>query len=138
MANKNPIFLDTDADLTEYNIPANFSDTMIYLTVKVELLEKGWQFASSNSIFLGQKNLYPEKTPEPIDLKLDYGKNLKGKKISIGAHISRFRNGNDNVTPCKVRYHLIFEAGDTLLDEFTKDSDTNNPSDFDSFILFKI
>jgi hypothetical protein len=135
--NQNPIQLDSSGIETIYSIDQQFAGTMIFLTIKVELLSNGWQFASAHSIFLFGKDMYISKTPEPTDLKLDRGQALDGKKLSIRSHISRFRTDGPD-TPPVVRYTLIIEAGDQLLDEFTKDSDSNNPSDFNSLIRFKL
>ena len=137
MPNQNPIQLDSPGKETVYLIDQQFSGTMIFLTIKVELQSTGWLFASAHSIFLSGKDMYLSKTPEPTDLKLDRGQALDNKKISIRSHISRFRAEGSDIPPI-VRYTLIIEAGDQLLDEFTKDSDSNNPSDFNSLIRFKL
>jgi hypothetical protein len=137
MPNENPIFLDQDATEKEYTIPAGEKDKMIKVTVKIELLDEGWQFASANSVFFNGDNLYPKKTPEPKNISLDLGKNLNEAKLSVGASISRIRNGSEEPIPARVRYHLIIKAGDKILDDFDKESDTKNPSHFDSLIVFK-
>ena len=137
--NENPILLDQIPDSpTAYEIARKYSEIMLYLTIKVELLDEGWLFASAHSIFLKTTNLYPLKTPEPTDLKLSYPKNIDGLQLNVRSHISRFRNGSETEEPSRVRYRLIIEAGDKLLDEFEKISDTKNPSDFNSFIQFKL
>jgi len=138
MANENPIKLDDrPVSPTEYSIPSEHMDTMIYITVKVQLEEKGWQYAAFHAISLRGKDIYPNKIPEPTDLKLDYGSSLVKGKLFLTSHISRIRNNSDDDTPTVVNYFLRIEAGDILLDEFTMASDTNNPSNFYSFLLFK-
>jgi hypothetical protein len=137
--NENPILLDKIPDSpTIYGVSAKHSEVMLYLTIKVELLDEGWLFASAHSIFLKTTNLYPLKTPEPTDLKLGYPKNIDGLQLNVRSHNSRFRNGSETDVPSRVKYSLIIEAGDKLLDEFEKISDTKNPSNFNSFIQFKL
>jgi hypothetical protein len=139
MANQNPISLDVrPTSPTGYNVSETFKDTMLYITVKIQLKDKGWQFAGFHSVSLRGKDIYPNKLPEPSDLKLDYAKDLKEKKLFITSHISRFREDSENETPVIVKYSLKIEAGDTLLDEFIKESDTKNPSNFYSFIIFNL
>ncbi len=139
MANVNPILLDQlPATATNYDIPAKYADTMIYLTIKIELKQKKWQYVSLNTIILRGKDKFPQKTPEPTDLKLDYANNLQGSKCFVSTHVSRIRNDADNDTPAIVKYTILIEAGDNLLDAFTKESDTNNPSNFNSLIQFNL
>jgi hypothetical protein len=138
--NTNPIKLDEfdPSNSTTYGIPAKYSKTMIYLTLKVKLLDEGWLFASAHSVFLELNNLYPGKTPEPVDLKLNYAVDLDGLRLGVISHVSRFRNGSENANPSRVEYRLILEAGDELLDEFVLVSGQSNPSSFNSFIQFKL
>jgi hypothetical protein len=137
--NQNPITLDKRPDTpTVYNIPSVHSETMLYLTIRIKLKDKGWQFASIHNIALRGKDIFPQKLPEPTDLKLDHSKNLHQKKIFISSHVSRFRAGAESETPSIVTYSLVIEAGDILLNEFTMNSDTNNPSNFHSFIVFNL
>lgn len=138
MANKNPLKLDTrPTEPTEFLIPKEHSETMIYLTIKVELMEKGWKYASFHIVSYRGTDIYPHKIPEPVDLKVDYAKNMNKKKCSITSHISRFREDAENEKPSKIKYSLKIEAGDILLDEFTLESDHKNPSNFHAFIIFK-
>ena len=138
MPNKNPIYLDKDAEETVYEIPDEFRDSLISVSIKIELLQTGWQYAAAHSVFFRGNNLYPQKTPEPENLNIDIGINLKNKKLAVGATVSRIINGSDDPTPSKVGYHLIIKAGNIQLNDFTKVSNTNNPSRFDSLIKFKI
>ena len=138
MPNKNPIYLDKDAEETVYEIPGEFKDALISVSIKIELLQTGWKFAAAHSVFYRGNNLFPQKTPEPKNLNIDIGVNLQNKKLAVGATVSRIINGSDDPTPSKVGYHLIIKAGDTQLDDFSKVSKTNNPSRFDSLIKFKI
>jgi len=87
-------------------------------------------------VLLELNQLYPERAPEPVDLKLERGTSLHGKRLFVHGHVSRFRNGSETPDPSKVEYKLIFEGGDDLIDEFTVVSDRKNPSDFNSFIQF--
>jgi len=137
MPNQSPIQVDSPGRETAFEIDQQFAGTMIFLTLKIELLTGGWQFASAHSIFLSGKDIYLSKTPEPTDLKMDRGQVLNGKKLSIRSHVSRFRNTGSN-TPPVIKYTLILEAGDHLLDEFEANSDNNNPSDFNSVIRFNL
>jgi len=139
MANENPIHLDKrPTEPTMFNIENEHKDTMIYVTVKIELKEKGWQYAAFHNVSLKGKDIFPNKIPEPVDLKLDYGKNLHKKKCSVQSHVSRFSDEGSEETPVIVKFSLIIEAGDKLLNVFTKESDTNNPSNFYSFIIFNL
>lgn len=139
MANKNPISLDKRPDEpVSYDIPPEHKDTMIYLTVKIQLKEKGWQYAAFHNVSFRGNDIYPQKLPEPADLKIDYAKNLPKKKLFITSHISRFREDAETEIPAIVKYTLKIEAGDILLDEFVLESDTNNPSNFYSFIVFNL
>lgn len=138
MSNSNPIYLDSDSVLTPYVIPIDHVNDLIYLSIWVILLDNGWQFAPAHSIFLKGVDIFPQKSPNPINLKIDLGKNLGGSKFGVNSQISRIRNGNINSIPSHVEYHLKLTAGDQLLDEFIMKSDTNNPSDFNSLLLFNI
>lgn len=138
MANKNPIYLNERAQLTEYFIPPEYKDTMIYLTITVKLDSDKWKFASGHNIYKEGVDIYLQKSPEPIDLKFGYGSSLEGLHLDVRSHISRFRDGDENTIPPVVDYNLIFEAGDVLLDNFSHKSGPENPSDFNSFIKFKI
>ncbi|HEX5172117.1 MAG TPA: hypothetical protein VFW11_23225 [Cyclobacteriaceae bacterium] len=135
--NKNPIKVDSiPQQLTEYIIPLQHAQTMIYVTLKVKLLDTGWLFASAHTIFLELDNRYPKKTPEPEDLKLARAADLEGQRLNIRSHISRFRDGSDDDKPSRVEYKLIIEAGDQLLDQFVETSGDKNPTDFNTFIKF--
>jgi len=139
MPNKNPICLDQrPEEPTEYIISKEHENTMIYLTVKIELKEKNWQYAAIHNVRLKKTDLFPSKIPEPKDLKLDYAKHLDKHELKVSSHVSRFREGAEENTPAIVKYTLLIEAGDKLLDSFTLESDSNNPSDFYSKILFKL
>lgn len=136
--NPNPIFLDEDAEQTEYKIPPEHSDSLISLTVEIEMLEGGWKYIASHSVFFRGNNLYPQKAPEPENIEIGISKNLKNKKLSVGAIVSKIIHGGDPASPARVLYHLILKAGDEELDNFTRESDNNNLSRFDSLIIFKI
>jgi len=137
--NLNPISLDhRPIEPTEYNVPQIYKNTMLYLTIKIQLLETGWQYASIHSISLKGSDIYPAKIPEPTGLKLDYPINLSSKKMLVTSHISRLRESSENDTPSRIKYLMKIEAGDVLLDEFIKESDTNNPSNFYSFIIINL
>lgn len=138
MANQNPIHLDEPAVETEFSIPKEYSKTMISLTLGVELQEDGWVYASAHAIYLDFQNLYPQKTPEPTDLKLNHGSVLHNKSLSLISHISRMKPSGNGATPPKVKYTLSIKAGDKLINSFQKESGTDNPSDFMSLIKFKI
>ncbi|NJN27964.1 MAG: hypothetical protein HC819_19320 [Cyclobacteriaceae bacterium] len=137
MANQNPIYIDQRADNEEFVIPSEFKEVMIFLTIKVEILKGGWKYASGHNVYLNRKDIYMNRSPEPEDLKLNYAKNLDGLYLDLRSHISRFRDGSDDDIPAKVEYELIFEAGDTLIDSFSRISAENNPTDFNSYVLFK-
>lgn len=139
MANKNPIYIDQNAVSTEFIIPKEYANTRIYLTITVELIDTNWKYASSHIVFLDGSNLFPQISPEPEDLKIDYAKNLEGLELDINSHISRFNFQNtNNSKPSIVKYTLIIEAGDDLLEEFEKKSKNQNPVDFNSIIKFKL
>lgn len=138
MANENPLKLDSrPTQPTEFIIPKEHADTMIYVTVNIELKKKGWKYASYHIVSYRGNDIYPNKIPEPIDLKIDYAHKMDKKKLFLTSHISRFREDDENDTPAVIKYSLKFEAGDILLDEFTSESDTRNPSNFYAFIIFK-
>jgi hypothetical protein len=136
--NPNPIFLDTDAEQSEYRIPSEHKDSLISLSVEIEMPEPGWKYTASHSVFFRGNNLYPQKAPEPENLEIGIAKNLKNKKLAVGAIVSKIIDGGDRGTPPKVLYHLILKAGDNELDNFTLESDNKNLSRFDSLIVFKI
>jgi hypothetical protein len=138
MPNENPIYIDEKPKLTEFVIPKDYTTTLVYLTIKIELLNKDWKYAASHIIFLKNEDIYPLMAPEPEELKLDYARNLDGKKLRINSHISRFNfSDEDGTKPPKVKYSLVIEAGDDLIGEFSEKSGTNNPVDFNCSILFK-
>ena len=138
MPNQNPIYLDSDAVLTTYIIPIEHANDLIYLSIQVELLDSGWQYVCAHSLFFNGVDLYPQKSPEPMNVTIGYAKNLGGLKLGVGSQISRIRNGSINSIPSQVKYHLKVAAGDLVLNEFIMQSDTNNPSDFNSLLLFNI
>jgi hypothetical protein len=138
MANKNPIQVNKPFEETEYVVPKKYNKTMIYLTLNVELEEEGWLYASAHSIFLSGTDKYPDKTPEPSDLKLSHGEFLNGERLAILSHISRIKEDSDTGVPPVIKYSLTIEAGDILLDLFEAKSGIENPTDFKSLILFKI
>ena len=138
MANKNPIQVNKPFKQTEFIIPKEFDKTMIFLTIKVELQREGWLFASAHSIFLSGTDKFPEKTPEPADLKIGRGELLNGERFSILSHISRIKEESDSNVPPIINYSLVIEAGDTLLELFEAKSGKENPTSFKSLILFKL
>ena len=139
MANENPIHIDEDPKATDFVIPKEYASTQIYLTLKVELVNKDWKYAAAHIIYLRNADLYPQLAPEPEELKIDNAKNLDGKKLKINSHVSKFNpDGKDGAKSPKVNYTLIIEAGDDQLEEFSAKSGTQNPVDFNSIILFKL
>ncbi|HMK27809.1 MAG TPA: hypothetical protein VK483_17380 [Chitinophagaceae bacterium] len=139
MANKNPIYVDQPAVSTEFVIPKEYANTRIYFTISVELEDKDWKYAASHNVFLDGSDFFPQTSPEPEDLKLEYAKNLDGAELDTRSHISRFNFQNtNNSKPSIVKYKLIIEAGDELIDEFEKKSKYQNPVDFNSIIKFKL
>jgi hypothetical protein len=135
--NKNPINVGKAGSNVTYEIPQKYEHTMIYLTMTLELQEKGWQYQGIHNIFLGSANLFPDNRSEPEDLKIGYGKDLSGKILAIRSRVDRIRNGGDG-NAALVKYKLIIEAGDTLLDSFEKISSRENPEEFFTQIKFKI
>lgn len=139
MANKNPLVLDVrPTEPVEFLIPKEHAETMIYITVKIQLRDKGWKYASYHIISYRGIDIYPNKIPEPVDLKIDYAKNTVNKKLFITSHVSRFREDAANDTPTIFTYSIRIEAGDTLINEFSLDSDSHNPSNLYAFINFKL
>jgi len=139
MNNINPINLDKRPDKpTEYIIPAEERNTMIYVTVKIELDSKKWQYAAAHNVLYRGNDIFPNKIPEPVDLKIDRAKDADQHKLFLSSHVSRFRDGADDDTPAIVKYTLTIEAGDKLLDTFEKEGNVNNPSNFFSLIIFKL
>ena len=139
MANKNPIYIDQDAVSTEFIIPKDYANTRIYLTINIELEDINWKYASSHNVFLDGSDFFPQTSPEPEDLKLYYAKNMDGLELDISSHISRFNLQNtNNSKPSIVKYKLIIEGGDDLIEEFEKKSKHQNPVDFNSLIKFKL
>jgi len=138
MANKNPIQVNKPFEETEFIIPKKFNKTMIYLTINVELEKEGWLYASAHSIFLSGTDKFPDKTPEPVDLKLNRSESLNGERLAILSHISRIKEDSGSDIPPIIKYSLTIEAGDILLDLFEAKSGTENPTNFKSLILFKI
>ncbi len=134
--NSNPIFLDKDAIPTDYKIPVNYASTMIYITIKIELNDAAWQFIGGHTIVLAGGNLYPAVSPEPSDLKLRYGGELKDLILAITSRVFKFPKSGTNLAFPIAKYHLIIEAGDILLDEFIISSTANQVSVFDSLIKF--
>ena len=138
MPNKNPVKVNMPSEDTEFLIPAEYANTKIYLTLMVDIKEDGWVYAAGHSIYLDTLNLYPQKSPEPVDLKLKYAHELKDLRLAIVSHVSCFfENGETDKTPT-INYTLILEAGDVLLDKFQAKSTDRDVSRFRSLIIFKL
>jgi hypothetical protein len=137
MPNPNPINIGNDGGTVNFNIPAEFSNTMIYLTIKIELLDDGWTHYAYHSIYLDGNSIYYDNRKEPEDLKANYGNLLHNKKMRIASRVDRIRNGANDAEASRVKYTLIVEAGDTLIDKFESTSTTTNPESFISNIKFQ-
>ncbi len=135
MANANPIFLDKDAQLTPFIIPADLKNEDLLVSVTVKLLSTGWSYNDDHSVILGTIDMYPLKSPAPMEINL--GKPVNNRKLSITSEISRFRNGSPANSPALVEYHLVFSAAETIIDDFKMTSTNENPAIFDSFIILK-
>ena len=138
MANQNPIYLDEPPVETEFIIPKEYNKTMISLTLEIQIKENDWVYASAHSIYLDFQNCYPQKTPEPVDLILNYGSILENQLLSMISHVSRIKPSGGASSAPKVNYILSIKGGDKLIDSFEKESGTDNPSDFKSLIKFKL
>lgn len=133
---ENPIQIGNAGPELAYAIPEQYLNTMIYLTIKVKILDNGWKYNAVHDIYLGKENLYPDNRKEPQDLKLGYGKDIKSKKLVLISAVYALHNGSTKQIP-RVHYELILEAGDTLLDSFEIISDKTNPVSFYTQFKFK-
>jgi hypothetical protein len=140
MANENPLFLfgeEEEKTFVTFEIPKEWKDTNIYVTVKVEIDNEKWFFQSYNIATLGINSIYPDTFKLPVDLKLGYGSAIHNKKFSISSRVDRFRNDDPNSTPPIANCTLIIEAGDKNIAEFKKASTKLNPTVFYAKIKFK-
>jgi hypothetical protein len=135
--NTNPITIGKIADTpTVFTIPEKFGTVMLYLTLKVTLLEEGFQFASKTNVNIELTNIF-RKPFEPVDLKLARGSDIHERKITTSSFVSPFPDGKDLTDPCPIEYKLILEGGDDLINEFSIVSNEVGAVNFYSFILFQ-
>lgn len=143
MANKNPIHLINDGPTEIFLIPKEFKDSKLYLTIKIELLDDGWQFYAWHSIFLKNKNIFLDNRAEPQKLLIskigeEYtGKDLDGKILRIDSGITRKREGSETENPSRVKYTIVISSEDKDIDSFEFNCGNENPIDFISNIKFK-
>ncbi len=139
MPNQNPIYVDALAQETPFYIDQQYANEMINITIDVQLMENGWQFTSTHSIFLTGVDKYPPKTPEPIDQFIETAVAVNNKKLSIRSSVNKFRSTSPSNIPPDVKYKLTIKAGATLLECFEKVAGKNgNTTDFNSLIRFKL
>lgn len=138
LEDKNPISLGDDGPFVDFKIPGeNFQDD-IKISIDIELLDQGWKFDSDHIVTIqgNSEDLYNDD-PAPEKLDIGTGEEINGKKFRTFSRIRRIRDGAPDDIPSRVRFKIIFLAGDTKIAEFTKTCDKTNPENFITNIKFK-
>lgn len=135
---KNPISLGEDGPFVDFKIPEENLQDEIKITIEIELLDEGWKFDSDHIITIqgNSEDLYNDE-PAPEELPIDTGEEIIDKKFRTFSRIRRIRAGASNSIPSRVKFKIIFLAGDTTIEEFTKTCDKTNPENFITNIKFK-
>jgi hypothetical protein len=135
---KNPISLGEDGPFVDFKIPEENSEDDIKTTIEIGLLDEGWKFDSDHIVTIqgNSEDLYNDE-PAPEELLIGTGEEITGKKFRTFSRIRRIREGAPTNVPSRVKFSIIFFAGDTQLQEFTKTCDETNPENFITNIKFK-
>ena len=135
---KNPISLGDDGPFVDFKIPEENLQDDIKITIEVELLDEGWRFDSDHIVTIqgNPEDLYNDDAA-PEELSIGTGEEINEKKFRTFSRIRRIRDGASDNIPSRVKFKIIFLAGDTQLDAFTKTCDKTNPENFITNIKFK-
>ncbi|HKO76298.1 MAG TPA: hypothetical protein VJU52_03725 [Flavobacterium sp.] len=138
LADNNPISLGEDGPFFDFKIPEENLQDDIKISIEIELLDDGWKFDSDHIVAIqgNPEDLYNDD-PAPEQLDIGTGEEINGKKLRTFSRIRRIRDGAPNNIPSKVKFNIIFLAGDTTIGEFTRTCDKTNPENFITNIKFK-
>jgi hypothetical protein len=135
---KNPISLGEDGPFVDFKIPEENLQDDIKISVEIELLDEGWKLDSDHIVTIqgNSEDLYNDD-PAPEELDIGTGEEISGKKFRTFSRIRRIRDGASDNVPSRVKFKIIFLAGGTQIEEFTKTCDKTNPENFITNIKFK-
>jgi hypothetical protein len=137
MPNINPIHLNEQEVQTDYVIPAVYADKDLTLTLEVELNAEDWTYRPDCIIMLNGHNIYLAGHPLPTNLPLGNAVNLKNKLLYVDTEISRiYTPGGFSGSVPKVTYKMTIKSNDDIIDSFSKQSGSENPSRFRSLTKF--
>lgn len=137
MPNVNPIHLNEQEVQTDYVIPAAYADKDITLTLEVVLDADDWVYRPDSIIMLHGHNIYLAGHPLPTDLPLGNAADLKNKMLYVDTEIALiYTPGGFSGQVPKVTYKLIIKSADNIIDTFSKQSGSANPSKFRSLTEF--
>jgi len=135
---KNPISLGEDGPFVDFKIPEENLQDDIKISIEIELLDEGWKFDSDHIVTIqgNSEDLYNDDTA-PEELLIGTGEEINGKKFRTFSRIRRIRDGAPDNIPSRVKFKIVFLAGETQIKEFTKTCDKTNPENFITNIKFK-
>jgi len=135
---KNPISLGEDGPFVDFKIPEENLQDDIRISIEIELLDEGWKFDSDHIVTIqgNSEDLYNDDLA-PEELDIGTGEEINGKKFRTFSRILRIRDGASNNIPSRVKFKIIFLAGDIQIAEFSKTCDKTNPENFITNIKFK-
>ena len=138
LGGKNPISLGEDGPFVDFKIPEENLQDDIKITIDIELLDEGWKFDSDHIVTIqgNSEDLYNDD-PAPEELEIGTGEEINGKKFRTFSRIKRIRDGAPDNIPSRVKFKIIFLAGDAQIAEFSKTCDKTNPENFITNIKFK-
>ncbi len=135
---KNPISLGDDGPFVDFKIAEENLQEDIKISIEIELLDEGWKFDSDHIVTIqgNSEDLYNDDT-SPVELLIGTGEEINGKKFRTFSRIRRIRDGADDNIPSRVKFKIVFLAGNTPIAEFSKTCDKTNPENFITNIKFK-
>lgn len=138
MSTVNPIHLNSQAVQFVYEIPAEHRESELSLSIEIILSQEGWVYRANSQVFLDAKDLLPAGKPLPNKLELGTGESLSDQSLLIRTKVSRIKtqSGASNEVPI-VKYTIRIETGTEVLSSFEKDSGKENPSVFNTTLLFR-
>jgi len=138
MPDTNPIQVDQPQVSTIVNIPAANKDDQLTLTVQIQLTADDWIYRPSHQVFLDANDIYPAGSPDPAKLDLGTGSDLDGRQLSVKSKVALiYEPGGFAGAPPVYKYSISLDTGAAGIAVFEVESGPNNPTRFNSLILFK-
>lgn len=137
MPNINPIHLNEQEVQTDYVIPAAYANKDLKLTLEVVLDADDWVYRPDSIIMLNGHNIYLAGHPLPTDLLLGNAADLKNKLLYIDTETALiYTPGALTGAVPNITYKIIIKSGGDIIDSFSKQSGSKNPSKFRSLTKF--